>query len=150
MWKVEERFSVKLGGNSYINTPNLVVYKGEALFRIYRSENEGILGIDFDVFDSTGKRVATFRKGIVVQGDSNNYTIKSGHEEYTVEEKTTGRLIASVKRRGAQEGAEMEVSVHLHTPDGFLFDATPTQTNIQGTVITGCVIDSCGAGIVIK
>lgn len=37
MWTVEDRFSVKLGGNTYINTPNLVVYKGEPLFRMYRS-----------------------------------------------------------------------------------------------------------------
>jgi len=150
MWKVEEKFSVKLGGNTYINTPNLIVYKGQALFRIYRSENEGILGIDFDVFDSSGKRVATFRKGIAVQGDSNNYTIKSGHEEYRVEDKTTGQLIASVKRRGAQGGTEMEVSVHLYTPDGFLIDATPTQTNIKGMVMKGNVFENCGAGIAIQ
>lgn len=148
MWKVEDRFSVKLGGNTYINTPNLVVYKGQSLFRIYRSESDGILGIDFDVFDSTGTKVATFRKGIVVQGDSNNYTIESGHEEYRVTEKATGRLIASVKRRGA-EGAEMEVTVHLYTPDGFLFDATPTHTNVAGMMMTGCVIESCGSGIAI-
>jgi hypothetical protein len=148
MWKVEEKFSVKLGGNTYINTPNLVVYKGQSLFKMYRSESDAILGIDFDVYDAAGKRVATFRKGIVVEGDNNNYTIKSGHDEYRVEEKASGRLIASVKRRGAQD-AEMEVSVHLYTPDGFLFDATPTQTNIKGMVMTGCIIESCGAGIVI-
>jgi len=146
MWKVEGKFSVKLGGNTYINTPNLVVYKGQPLFRIYRSESDSILGIDFDVFDANGARVATFRKGIVVQGDSNNYIITSGHDEYRVLEKATGRLIASVKRRGAK-GAEMEVSVHLYTPDGFLFDATPTHTNVAGMMMTGCVIENCGSGI---
>ena len=149
MWKLEKEFSVKLGGNTYINTPNLVVYKGEPLFKIYRSESEGILGIDFDIFDSTGNRVATVRKGIVVQGDSENYKIESGHEEYKVTEKGSNRLITSVKRRGA-EGAELEVSVHLYTPDGFLIDATPTQTNIAGMVMTGCVIKDCGAGIAIN
>jgi hypothetical protein len=148
MWTVEDRFSVKLGGNTYINTPNLVVYKGEPLFRVYRSESDGILGIDFDVFDASGTRVATFRKSIVVQGDSDNYVIKSGHEEYEVTDKASGQLIAKVRRRGA-EGAEMEVSVRLYTPDGFLFDATPTQTNIGGVMMTGNVFESCGAGIAI-
>jgi hypothetical protein len=105
-----------------------------------------MLGIDFDVFDATGNRVATFRKGIVVQGDSDNYIIQTGHDEYTVKERTSGRLIANVKRRGA-EGAELEVSVHLFTPDGFLFDATPTQTNVGGVMMTGCVIKDCGTGI---
>lgn len=148
MWTVEDRFSVKLGGNTYINTPNLVVYKGEPLFRVYRSESDGILGIDFDVFDASGTRVATFRKSIVVQGDSDNYVIKSGHEEYEVTNKASGQLIAKVRRRGA-EGAEMEVSVRLYTPDGFLLDATPTQTNIGGVLMTGNVFENCGAGIAI-
>jgi len=148
MWNVENKFSVKLGGNIYINTPNLVVYKGQALFRIYRSESDGILGIDFDVFNASGNRVATFRKGVVVQGDGNNYLIKTGHDAYEVTEKASGRLIASVKRRGGQN-TEMEVSVHLYTPDGFLFDATPTHTNVGGIMMTGCVIENCGAGIVI-
>lgn len=148
MWKIETEFAVKLGGNTYINTPNLVVYKGESLFRIYRSESEGMLGIDFDVFDSQKKRIATIRKGIVVQGDANNYDIKSGHDEYSVTEKKSGRLVASVKRRGAQ-GAELEVTVHLYTPDGFLFDATPTHTNVGGMMMTGCMIKDCGSGIVI-
>ncbi|MGH8646661.1 MAG: hypothetical protein ACREX4_20275 [Gammaproteobacteria bacterium] len=148
MWKIETEFAVKLGGNTYINTPNLVVYKGESLFRIYRSESDGMLGIDFDVFDSQKKRIATVRKGIVVQGDANNYDIKTGHDEYSVTEKNSGRLVASVKRRGAQ-GAELEVTVHLYTPDGFLFDATPTHTNVGGMMMTGCTIKDCGAGIVI-
>lgn len=148
MWKIETEFEVKLGGNTYINTPNLVVYKGEPLFKIYRSESDGILGIDFDVFDSSGKRIATFRKGIVVQGDAENYDIKTGHDEYSVTENSSGRLVASVKRRGVH-GAELEVTVHLYTPDGFLFDASPSQTNVGGIRMTGCIIKDCGAGIVI-
>lgn len=148
MWTVEDRFSVRLGGNTYINTPDLVVYKGQSLFRMYRSENDGILGIDFDVYDASGRRVATFRKGIVVQGDSDNYAIKSGHEEYEVTEKATGRQLARVKRRAAQ-GVEVEVSVRLFTPDGFLLDASPTETNVGGLKMTGCVIENCAAGIVI-
>lgn len=149
MWKVAKEFSVRLGGNTYINTPNLVVYEGESLFQMRRSDSDGMLGIDFDVFDAKKNRVATFRKGIVVQGDAKNYDIKTGHEEYSVTEKTTGRIIASVKRRGV-EGAELEVSVRLYTPDGFLFDATPTKTNVGGMVMTGCTIKDCGAGIVIQ
>ena len=148
MLKIETEFTVKLGGNTYINTPNLVVYKDESLFRIYRSESDGMLGIDFDVFDSQKKRIATVRKGIVVQGDANNYEIKTGHDEYSVTEKNSGRLVASVKRRGAQ-GAELEVTVHLYTPDGFLFDATPIHTNVGGMMMTGCTIKDYGAGIVI-
>lgn len=146
MWTIETEFVVKLGGNTYINTPNLVVYKGKSLFRVYRSESDGVLGIDFDVYNPQKKRIATVRKNVVVQGDANNYDIKTGHDEYSVTEKSSGRLIASVKRIGTK-GAELEVTVHLYTPDGFLFDATPTHTKAGGMTMTGCTIKNCGAGI---
>ena len=149
MWNIETEFAVKLGGITYINTPNLVVFKGKPLFRIYRSESEGILGIDFDIYDSHKNRVATIRKSIVVQGDSDKYSIKTGHDEYSVIEKDSGRLIASVKRRGVK-GAELEVAVHLYTPEGFLFEATPTHTNVGSTTIIGGTIKDSGAGIVIE
>lgn len=148
MWKMEKEFVVKLGGVTYINTPNLIVCKGQSLFRIRRSENEGILGIDFDMYDSKGAKVATVANAIVVQGDKTKYTITTGHDEYTVKENSTGRLIASIKRRGVQ-GAELEVSVDLYTPSGFHLMATPTKTNIGNLTLGVGVIKDCGAGIVI-
>src|SRR3990172_6626421 len=126
MWKVETEFAVRLGGNTYINTPNLVVFKGTPVFRIRRSD-DGMLGIDFDVFDAKGQRVATFAKGVVVQGDQANYQIDSGHDSYTVTERSTGRVIARVQRRGVQ-GAELDVSVRMYLPNGFLLDAGPQAT----------------------
>src|SRR5690625_1575688 len=149
MWEIEPRFTVRLGGNIYINTPNLVVYKGQSLFQIRRSDVDGILGIDFNVFDANKNRVATVRKGIVVAGNAAGYDITTGHDQYTVTEKSTGRVIVSVRRRDVQ-GAELEVSVQLYTPDGFLFDATPTHTNVAGMTMTGCIIEDCDTGIVIQ
>ena len=64
---LEDKFRVILGGNTYINTPNLVVFKGKPLFTIKRS-SDGLLGIDFDIFDKGGNRVAAVRNGIIVQG----------------------------------------------------------------------------------
>src|SRR3989339_423349 len=148
MWQVETKFSVRLGGNTYINTPDLIVYKGDPIFQIRRSDQDGILGIDFNVFDSAGKKVAIFKKGIVVQGDTENYTINSTHESYSVTEKSSGRIIASVQRRGVQ-GAELDVHVKTYLPNGFLLDAGPTSTNLGGIVMTGNVFENCGAGIAI-
>jgi hypothetical protein len=84
----------------------------------------------------------------VVHGDADNYEIKTGHDEYSVTDKNSDRLIVSVKRRGVHE-ADLEVTVRLYTPNGFLFDATPTHTNIGGMMMTGCTIKDCAAGIVI-
>lgn len=147
MWNVETKFAVRLGGNTYVNTPNLIVYKGTPVFRIRRGD-DGTLGIDFDVFDKNGQRVATFAKGIVVQGDEANYKIESGHETYSVTERSSSRVIARVQRRGVQ-GAELDVHVHMYLPNGFLLDAGPQATNLGGVTLTGNVIENCGAGIAI-
>ena len=149
MWHVENEFKVIIGGNTYINTPNIVVYKGVSLFTIRRSE-DGLLGIDFDIFDKQGKRVATIRKGVIVQGNQSEYTITTGMDRYTLTENKTGTIICDIKKRSQATQAEIEVSVKLYTPDGFLFDATPTGTNLPGIKMSGNIISNCGAGIVIE
>ncbi len=148
MWDVEEKFKVIIGGNTYIDTPNIVVYKGTSLFKIMRSE-EGLLGIDFDIYDKEGKRAATIRKNVIVQGNQSEYTIKTGMDRYTLTGNKTNRVICDIKKRTEATNSEIELSVKLHTPDGFLFDATPTETNIGGIKITGGTISNCGAGIVL-
>ncbi|TAK97114.1 hypothetical protein EPO05_00085 [Patescibacteria group bacterium] len=148
MWQIENEFKVIIGGNTYINTPNILVYKGTSLFTIRRSD-DGLLGIDFDVYDKQGKRAATIKKGVIVQGNQSEYTITTGMDRYTLTENKTGAVICDIKKRSQAVNAELEVSVKLYTPDGFLFDATPTKTNIGGMQMTGCVMSNCGAGIVI-
>ena len=150
VWNVEDRFKVIIGGNTYINTPNIVVYKGTSLFTIKRSGSDGLLGIDFDIYDNGGNRVATVRNGIIVQGNQDDYDITTGMDRYTVTEKSTGRMICDIRKRAEAANAELEVSVELYTPDGFLFNATPDQTNIGGIVMKGNVIENCGSGIVIN
>jgi len=149
MWYLEEKFRVVIGGNTYINTPNIVVYKGTPLFVIKRSDSDGLLGIDFDVFDRKGDRVTTVRNGVVVQGNTADYDIYKGMDRYTVIEKQSGRVICDIRKRSEAPNAELEVSVKLYTPDGFLFDATPEETNLSGVKLRGSVFENCGTGIVI-
>jgi hypothetical protein len=149
MWYVEDRFRVIIGGNTYINTPNIVVYKGKPLFVIKRSARDGLLGIDFDVLDKNGNRIATVRRGVVVQGNEDDYEISKGMDRYTVIERATGRVICDIRKRAEAPRAELEVSVKLYTPDGFLFDATAEETNLPGVKLRGNVIADCAAGIVI-
>lgn len=118
------------------------------MFTVRRSE-DGLLGIDFDIFDKQGKRVATIRKGVIVQGNQSEYTITTGMDRYTLTENKTGTIICDIKKRSQATQAEIEVSVKLYTPDGFLFDATPTGTNLPGIKMSGNIISNCGAGIVI-
>lgn len=150
MWQVEERFHVRLGGNTYINTPNLVVYKETPLFVIKRSDSDGLLGIDFDIFDAQGKRVATIRRGMIVQGDKNNYELYEGANRFTVTEKASGRMLCEIKKRREASPAELDVWVKLYTPDGFLFDASPNETNLGGIKLRGNTFEDCEVGIRIE
>ncbi len=147
MWNIESEFTVRLGGNLYINVPNLVVFKGTPLFRMRRSD-DGMLGIDFEVFNAKGECVATFAKSIVVFGDEAQYEISSGHETYSVKERASGRVIVSVQRRGVK-GAELDVNVTMYLPNGFLFQATPERTNMGGMTLVGNTFKNCANGIVV-
>jgi hypothetical protein len=146
MWKLEPGFSVFLGGNTYINTPDLIVYRGTPVFRIRRRIADGILDIEFHVYDKTGKRVAAFARGALIQGEPSHYDIQTGQDSYSVTERATGRVIARVHRRGA----ELDVHVHMYMPDGFLLDAGPHRTNVGGAMLTGHVFANCAAGITIE
>jgi len=151
MWYTEDEFKVKIGGTTYINVPNIVVCKGVSLFKIIRSDSDGLIGIDFDIYDENGKKVATIRRGRIVKGNDDDYDIVTAHDHYTITEKSTGKMICDIKKRQMANNVELEVSVHLYTPDGFLFDATPEQTNLPGgNVISGGVMKNCENGIVIN
>ncbi len=150
MWKVEDRFRVIIGGNTYVNTPNIVVYKSKPLFILKRRESDGQLGIDFDVFNDQGRRVATVRRNQIVQGDENHYQIVRELDRYAVIEKVTQRVICDIRKRAQAAHSELEVSVELYTEDGFLFKATPEETNIEGITLRGNVFsDLTVGGIVI-
>ncbi len=148
-WKVEERFKVKIGGCTFINTPNLVKYGDELLFKCYRSISDSLLGIDFDIYDESGDKVATIRKGMIVDGDEDKYSIVEDFDHFTITEKFSGRIICEIRKREEAEGdVEFELFVKMYTKSGFLFEATPTRTNTL--FITGVVFEDCKVGIQIN
>ena len=150
MWKIEDKFKVIIGGNTYINVPNLVVYKNQSLFTIKRRESDGLLGIDMDIFDKDGERVATVRRGSIVQGNKEDYEIRRERHRHSVIEKSSGHVICDIRRKTEAPDPELEISVRLYTPDGFLFEATPEETNLRGIRMIGNRIINCKYGIVIQ
>ena len=61
MWNVETKFAVRLGGNTYINTPSLIVFQGEPLFRLRRSDEDGMLG---NVNNARGKEFSKWEAAL--------------------------------------------------------------------------------------
>jgi hypothetical protein len=139
------QYTARLGGNTFINVPDLVIYKGRSMFSLRRGD-DGILLIGFDVLDRQGKHVARFANSIVVNGDSSAYEITTGHDAYSVTERSTGRVIARVQRRGVH-GAELDVHVRMYLPDGRLLEAGPDATNFGGLKISGSTFHNTGCAI---
>ncbi|WP_414664844.1 hypothetical protein [Horticoccus sp. 23ND18S-11] len=151
MWNIENKFKVKIGGNYYIDTPNVIVAYGESLFAIKRREEDGLLAVDFDVYDAKGKKVATIRNAHIVSGNKEDYDFKKEFHRYWVIEKSSGRTICDVRQKAAAEGScELEVSVDLYTKTGFRIIADSEHTNIGGLFMKGCTMNNCAAGIVIN
>lgn len=145
MWEMEERFKVRLGGNDYFNTPNLVAFKGQPLFKVLRRDSDGMLGIDFDVHDASGKKVAVIRNSKIVDGDS-AYEISREASVHSVIDKSSGKTIAMVARKAGQ----LEVTIDTYLPNGARFLAGPESTNLDGLTMTGNTIMDCGTGLAIN
>jgi len=144
-WKIEEHFKVKIGGNIFIDIPNLIMYGDEPLFKIYRSTSDGLLGIDFDIYDKNGNKIATIRKGMIVQGDEKNYNISYREvvDHYKISEKKSGRIICDLKKREKAGDFELDLSVNLYTKSGFLFEATPTIIRVKQALLSGNTLVGC-------
>lgn len=149
MWEVEKNFRVRIGGNTYIDTPVIVAFKGDPLFTFKRSDENGYLGIYFEIYDSEGKHIASVKRNEIYFGDKDAYKIEGSMNRYTFTERASGRVICDIKKREDAHPAELDVSVHLYTPTGFLFDATPDQTNFGGSTFKGMTFQGNPVGIAI-
>jgi len=154
MWYAEDEFSVTIGGNTFVNVPDILVYEGKSVFSIRRSERDGLLGIDFDIRDRDGVKVATVKKGNIYEGDESRYTVETEKDRYTLTEKESGRVICDIRKRPEAKGVELEVSVELYMEDGVPFKATPGGIDLQGrrahVMMSGSTIRGFPKGIVVE
>ena len=145
-WMVPKHFKVIIGGNRYIDCPVIIDYKGQFLFQLRRSDRDGYLGIDFDLFGGDGKRVGTIRNAQFVPPVPQGYTVRPGADHYILTEDASGRVVCDIKlRQEAQGNAEIEVAAEMYMPDGSLLRFSPEQTNIGGTPLSGNTFTNCAA-----
>ena len=149
MWEVEENFRVRIGGNTYINTSNILVYSGKSLFTLKRHSDNGYLGIYFEIYDASGQHLASVKRNEIYVGDKNAYKIQGSLNRYVVTERATDQIICDIEKRHEAHPAELDVSVKLYTPSGFFFNASPNQTNMGGITMTGNTFIGGAAAIVI-
>lgn len=128
--KVPKHFKTRIGGNFYVNTPNLVVCSGTTILRVERSEEDGELRVRLVVFDSSGRQKALVEDAALIEGRGEDYSIQSTDHNYSVRENGTGRVICKLQRCAATRSMDLDAFVLTHTPDGFFIHANPVQTNI--------------------
>jgi hypothetical protein len=150
MWLKEKEFSIKLGGQTFINVPILIQFNGESLFTVRRHEETGEIGIDCDVFDEAGDKIASIRRNNMYPGDQNAFVVDRGEDHITLTDKITGMMLAQVRKNSAALPLELDVSVRTYLPDGRLLDAGPDSCTLGGLFFKGNKLVHCPVGIAIN
>lgn len=152
--RIKQPMTVRFGGNLFINTPNVLVYKGQPFLTVEQYD-DGVLGVDFSIYDGSGKECIKVSKSIPVWNDGNYDFVKS-HDGYDAFFSWNGvrkygdiRLM-SIKRTSQDEanGISVDVNFITYLPDGRHMYATPIHLELPGAnIITGCVFKNGTNGI---
>ncbi len=148
MWEVADSFRVKLGGNFFTNCRSLISFKDEPVFELFRRDSDNRLGIEFHVYTSDGRRLATIRNGNVVGGDTERVEIMHGANRHAIRDKATGEELVSIEKDPS--GAELAVAVKTYLPDRRLLDATHDKLTLGNVVSMGCEFNGLEVGIGIR
>lgn len=127
--KVHDHFVVRLGGRDYCDTPNLVVYRGAPLLRLSRAPDDE-LEVQAEVFDADGHCKAKVRGTELVEGDPDAIDVRSSENCYVIRDRANDRVVCEIRRRAGKQKMDLDVSILMHCPDGFLIHANPAQSNV--------------------
>lgn len=129
--KIQSDFTVRLGGNSYADTPHLLACKGEPVLTVRRAAATGDLKVSIDIYDEQGHEQAAVRETGLVRGDPESFSISVTENQFEVIDCRRHRVVCNIRRRANARDTDIDVSLLLHTPDGFLVHANPDQTNLR-------------------
>jgi hypothetical protein len=84
--------AIKIGGNYYINCKKLIVFEDYSVLNI-NSLSEKHIGVNLDIYSTTGEKIAVVKNGAITEGDESLFTIKSTGAEYSIMENASDRII---------------------------------------------------------
>jgi hypothetical protein len=144
MWEIPKHFRVKFGGNIYVDAPAIIYTTEGPLVTLKRHDDNGYLGIYFDIYDAIGRKLAAVKRNEIYPAikTAKDYRIDGTMDRYVFSEKATGAVLCDIRKRTEAGDWELDVSVRLYTPKGFLFDATPTDTNLGGIKLSNNLLHS--------
>ncbi|HWR13212.1 MAG TPA: hypothetical protein VN577_00175 [Terriglobales bacterium] len=145
MWLKEKQFTIRLGGNTFIDTPTIIAYQNRPLINVFRQE-DGYLAVDLDIHDSTGQRIASVRKNNLYGQDKDLYEVKGTADSFTLTDKDSGITILDIRKRLEAE-AEIDISLRTYLPNGELLDLGPKGSNIRSNLFSGNIFKACKIGM---
>ena len=149
MWLREKEFVIRLGGNTYIDVPILIAFKGIPIFGVVR-QDDGYLAMDFEVFSSTGERIAAVKRNNIYIADRDKYRLDGDADRLRLIEKgTEPKTLVDITKGAAAEPVEIKVSVRSFLPNGQLMDLGPNESNLGGIKLVNNIIQRCSVGIAI-
>jgi hypothetical protein len=134
----------------FINVKNIMTFKGEPLFTVYRSESDGSLGINFEIFNSESNKLASIKQNRIYPNHEHAKYLQVGGsaDTYTLTDTSNGEVIVKINKREAAE-TELDVFLHTYLPNGVLFDANPDGTSLASNFFKGFTIADAGTGVAI-
>ncbi|MBZ5524828.1 MAG: hypothetical protein LAP21_21535 [Acidobacteriia bacterium] len=142
------KFTVKLGGMNFINVKNIMMFRGEPLFTVYRSESDGALSVNFEVFDSNGNKLASVKQNRIYphHEQAKNLQLGGNASTYTLTDTANNKMLVRIDKREAAE-TELDVFLHTYLPNGVLFNASPDGTSLASHFFKGVTIADAGVGV---
>jgi hypothetical protein len=127
--KAVGNYIARIGGIIYKNVEDPIIFNGASLLGLTRNTSDGELGVNLDLKDESGNKIAAITDGNVSEIDSEKYTIIEGQDRFAVVEKASGRTWADIRRRISDEIYELDVSC-LFIRAGFPVILHPNRTKI--------------------
>lgn len=147
-WTIAKDARIKLGGNYFVNCEHLITFDDESLIVVKRRDNDGQLGVDFNIYGKDGQRIGVIRHGRVVEGHD-DYLIEHGPDRKRIIEKTNGKVICEIDRSPSDDQAELAVTLSTYLPNGFRLEVSPDAINISKCTMQGCSFSNLIVGIAI-
>lgn len=129
--KVQKDFVFRVGGNDFTETPTLLASKGEPIVTVGRDDDSEELTVVLDIYDAKGRKCASVRGDRLVKGSAKAYEVRNTDNSFTVYDRKQERVVCEIRRRGDAQEMDLDVSLLMHTPEGFLVHANPEQTNLR-------------------
>jgi hypothetical protein len=153
MWKIAKRFKVRFGSFVFENVPQILVYENTPIITLVRDDNTGYLGIDGEVRDPFGERIAVVKHNQVypVRGHEKDYTETRTADHFTVLPNNFNAPVLDIRIRQAAKPLELDVSAYVFLPNGFWMNASPDQIMTSSKFIfsSGFTVKDADRGIVI-